>query len=47
MTHVFSPSTWETEVGVSVWVQSQPDPQREFRDSQGYMERPYLKEKQK
>ena len=44
--HAFKPSNWEEKVG-DFWVQSQPGLQRELQDSQGYTEKPNLKNKQK
>jgi hypothetical protein len=38
--HAFNPSTWEAEVGR---VRGQLAVQSEFRDSQGYTEKPCLK----
>jgi hypothetical protein len=38
-----NPSTWEAEAGV----QGQPGLQSEFQDSQGYTEKPCLKNKNK
>ena len=39
--HALNPSTWEAKTGR---VQGQPGLQSEFQDSQGYIEKPYLKE---
>jgi len=41
--HAFNPSAQEAEVGASMWVQGQPGLQTEFRDSQGYIEKPCFK----
>lgn len=35
----FTPSTWEAEIGSSLWVQGQTGLQNEFQDSQGYTEK--------
>jgi hypothetical protein len=43
--HAFNPSTWEAEA-VDFWVQGQPGLKHEFQDSQGYTEKPCLKNKQ-
>jgi hypothetical protein len=39
--HTFNPSTFEAETGESLYIQGQPDLQRVFQDSQGYMEKLY------
>ena len=44
--HTFNPSTQEAEVGGSLRVWGQPGLQPELQNSQGYMEKPYLKNKQ-
>lgn len=33
--HAISSSTWEAEIGRSMWVQGQPSLQSKFEDSQG------------
>jgi hypothetical protein len=46
--HTLNPSTQESEAGGSLRVRGQPGLQREFKDCQGYTEKPYLeKQKQK
>jgi hypothetical protein len=42
--HTFNPSTWEAEAGLSSSL-VQPGLQRELQDSQGYTEKPCLKQK--
>ena len=42
--HTFNPNPLEAEAGRSLQVQDQLDLQSEFRDSQRYTEKPYLKE---
>jgi hypothetical protein len=42
--HTFNPSTDEVETGISLVNSRPPDLHREFQRSQGYIERPYLKE---
>jgi hypothetical protein len=44
--HAFTSSTGEAEAGQALWVRGQPGLQSEFQDSQGYTEKPYLKNKQ-
>jgi hypothetical protein len=44
--HTFNPSTWRQR-RVDFWVQGQPGLQSEFQDSQGYTEKPCLKNKNK
>ena len=46
MAHAFSPSTWEAEQA-DFWVRGQPGLQSGFQDSQGYTEKPCLKNKNK
>jgi hypothetical protein len=43
----FNPSTPEADTGESLWIRGHPGLQRGFQDSQGYIEKPYLKEKKK
>jgi hypothetical protein len=43
MAHASNLNAWKAEAGPSLWVQGQPGIQSEFQDSQGYVERPYLK----
>lgn len=43
--HAFDPSPWEAEAGVCLWVQGQPGQHCEFQNSQGYVERLFLKKK--
>jgi hypothetical protein len=43
----FSPSTQEAGASTSLWVQGQPGLQGKFQDSQGYIEKLYLKKKKK
>ena len=43
MAQAFNPSTWEAEIGGSLWVWGQPGLQSKFQDSQGYTEKPCLK----
>ena len=43
MAQAFNPSTQESEVRVSLRVQGQSGLQSEFKDSQGYTEKPCLK----
>lgn len=40
--HTFNPSTWEAEVGGSLWAQGKPGLESEFQDIQGYTEKPCL-----
>jgi hypothetical protein len=47
MVWVFNPSTREAEAGGFLWVRSQPGLQSEYQDSQGYTEKPCLKQQQK
>jgi hypothetical protein len=47
MTHTFNISTWKTEADGSLKVLSQPDLPSEFKTSQRYVGRPYLKKKKK
>jgi hypothetical protein len=44
VTHAFNPSTWEARQA-DIWVRGQPGLQSEFQDSQGYTEKPCLKNK--
>jgi hypothetical protein len=46
MAHAFNPSTREAEAA-DFWVLGQPGLQSEFQDSQGYTEKPCLKNKNK
>ena len=39
----FNPSTWEAEVGKSLWGWGQSGLQSEFQNSQGYTDKPCLK----
>jgi hypothetical protein len=41
--HAFNLSTQVAEAGRSLWVQGQPDLQSQYQDSQGYTEKPCLK----
>ena len=43
----FNSSTWKAEAGGSLWGQGQPGLCSEFQNSQGYVERPCLKDKRK
>ena len=45
--HTFNPSSLEAEAGWFLWVPGQPGLQGEFQDSQGYTEKPYLKQTNK
>ena len=45
MVHVFEPSIMEAETGGSPWVRGWPGLRSEFYDSQGYVERAFLKSK--
>jgi hypothetical protein len=39
----FSPSTWNKVAGSLLWIWDHPALHSEFQDSQGYVERPCLK----
>lgn len=43
----FKPCTWETEAGGSLWVWWQFDLYSKFQESQGYIERPCIKQTNK
>ena len=45
--HTFNPSTWEAEVGRSLWVWDQPGLQSKFQDSQRNTEKSHLEKQNK
>jgi hypothetical protein len=47
MVHTFNPSTYKAEAGGSLWIQDHPGIQSEFKDSQGYTEKPCLEKQSK
>ena len=47
MAHTFNSSTWEAEAGGFLSSRGQPGLQSEFRDSQGYTEKPCLEKPKK